>query len=63
MSTSPAHLWQSDVSVICLVCRGYGTPGIARALQLAAVALNDNTARRLAEGVHVRPLIRTGPDG
>lgn len=49
--------------MICLVCRGYGTPGIARALQLAAVALNDNTARRLAEGVHVRPLIRTGPDG
>ncbi|MEZ0156217.1 lanthionine synthetase C family protein [Streptomyces griseorubens] len=27
----------------------YGTPGIARALQLAALALNDDTARRLAE--------------
>lgn len=27
----------------------YGTPGIARALQLAALALNDGTARRLAE--------------
>ncbi|MEW2425736.1 lanthionine synthetase C family protein [Streptomyces nigra] len=27
----------------------YGTPGIARALQLAALTLNDDTARRLAE--------------
>ncbi|GAA2607425.1 lanthionine synthetase C family protein [Streptomyces lienomycini] len=27
----------------------YGTPGIARALQLAALALHDDTARRLAE--------------
>ncbi|KES02973.1 hypothetical protein BU52_33010 [Streptomyces toyocaensis] len=27
----------------------YGTPGIARALQLAALALHDETARRLAE--------------
>ncbi|MGA5527523.1 lanthionine synthetase C family protein [Streptomyces pseudogriseolus] len=27
----------------------YGTPGVARALQLAALALNNDTARRLAE--------------
>ncbi|MFE0179730.1 lanthionine synthetase C family protein [Streptomyces olivaceus] len=37
----------------------YGTPGIARALQLAALALHDNAARRLAEHTMLQTLTDT----